>query len=85
MLFSKAIQIKLLVNRFNQHRQASGFSVIRFECEMFSIGHWAIDLELSGQGVFFSSEMERLITLYAGGGFHLFIGANNNLPVLHFQ
>lgn len=73
------------VNRWNQHRVRCGFPAIVFECEMFSLGHWSIDLKLSNQGVFFSSEMAQISTLLAGGGFMFYVGSNNVSPVMHFQ
>lgn len=85
MVFSKAIQIKLWVNKFNQERKRCGFAVIEFYCDMFTLGKWSIDLSLDGNGVFFSSEMVRFITLYAGGGFTMWIGSNGNSPVIHLQ
>lgn len=85
MVFSKAIQIKSWVNRFNQERSRSGFAVIKFECDMFTLGKWAIDLSLDGNGVFFSSEMVCINTLLAGGGVIMWVGCNGTSPVLHFQ
>lgn len=85
MLFSKAIQIKSLINRFNQERQASGFAVIKFDCGMFSIGHWSVSLSLSYKGCFFSSEMAQFAALLNRGGIIFFVGSNEVSPVLHFQ
>lgn len=85
MEFSKAIQIKSWINRFNANRNHNGFASIRFECSMFSIGHWSIDLSLSEKGVFFMEEMEVLNTLYAGGGFRFFIGSRNDSPIIYLQ
>ncbi len=85
MLFSQAIQIKSWVNRFNQERNCGGFSVILFECEMYSIGHWSVVLKLSKKGVFFSHEMAHLCCLLGGGGLNFFVGSINDSPVLYFQ
>lgn len=85
MDFCKAIQIKSWVNRFNQERNQGGFPVIVFKCDMYSIGHWSIELTLSYKGVFFYEEMNRIITLYAGGGFIFFVGSVDNSPKLYFQ
>lgn len=85
MLFSKAIQIKVLVNRFNHERQACGFPVIKFDCGMFSIGHWSVSLSLSDKGCFFSCEMAQFAALLNRGGIIFFVGCDEVSPMLHFQ
>lgn len=85
MTFSKAIQIKGLVNRWNQERKSADYGYIKFECEMFSIGKWSVDLSAVGAELFFSDETEQLLTLHAGGGFHMRISAFHNVPVICIQ
>lgn len=85
MLFSKAIQIKSLVNRFNQERVSDGFPVIQFKCGMYAVGRWSVDLSLSRKGCFFSSEMAQFSALLNRGGLIFFVGCNEVSPVLYFQ
>lgn len=85
MLFSKAIQIKLMVNKFNQFRKRTDFSYIEFKAEMFRDGKWAVTLTAMGNGMFYSLEMEQLLALYAGGGFSIRVSAINGLPYLDMQ
>lgn len=85
MLFSKAIQIKSLVNRFNQERVRDGFATIQFDCGMYSIGRWSVFLSLSYRGCFFSNEMAQFAALLNRGGIIFFVGSNEVSPVLHFQ
>lgn len=85
MVFSKAIKIKVWVNRYNESRKRQGFALIVFECEMFSDGKWSVDLKLSKSGVFFSSEMKTLGALAANCGLLFYVGSNDVSPVLHFQ
>ena len=85
MLFSKAIQIKSLVNKFNQERQECGCPAIVFECEMYSLGKWSIVLSFEKSSIFFSHEMGQIATLYAGGGFIFFVGSGTCSQMLHFQ
>lgn len=85
MLFSKAIKIKSFVNDFNQRRTRNGFAVIKFDCSMYSIGKWSVDLSLNGEGVFFSSEMAAFSQLLMFGGFSFWVGSSNGSPVLYFQ
>lgn len=85
MKFSKAIQIKQWVNRFNQDRSEFNSGSIKFECSMFSDGEWRVDLKPIGVRMFFSCEMDRLITLYAGGGFTMIIGSVTNAPYIDMQ
>lgn len=85
MLFSKAIQIKLWVNKFNQERVEGGRKPINFECGMFSIGQWYVTLSAPDGGIFYSMETERICTLVAGGGLTFWVGCNSFAPVLYFQ
>lgn len=85
MLFSKAIQIKLLVNKFNQFRKKTDFSFIDFKAEMFRDGKWAVTLTAMGNGIFYSFEMDELITLFAGGRFSIRVASINGLPYIDIQ
>lgn len=85
MLFSKAIQIKTWVNRFNEDRKKFGRKPINFQYGMFSIGEWYVTLSAPDGGIFYSTESERLCTLVAGGGITFWIGCNTFAPVLYFQ
>lgn len=85
MLFSKAIQIKLWVNKFNQGRKYYGHKPIVFECGMFSLGQWYVTLYAPDGSIFYSNEVERLCTLVAGGDITFWIGCNTFAPVLYFQ
>ena len=85
MLFSKAIQIKSMVNRFNQVRVNDGFAIIQFDCDMYSIGRWSVRLSLSRKGCFFSDGMAQFAALLNRGGLIFFVGSNEVSPVLHFQ
>lgn len=85
MLFSKAIQIKSMVNRFNQERFRYGFAIIQFDCGMYSIGRWSVCLSLSRKGCFFSHEMAQFAALLNRGGLCFFVGSNEVSPVMHFQ
>lgn len=85
MLFSKAIQIKLWVNKFNQQRALMDYGRIGFEAHMFSDGKWSVSLRDTDAGIFFSDEMERLITLYAGGGFSMRVFSISGSPVIDLQ
>lgn len=85
MLFSKAIQIKVLVNKFNQERQECDFPVIKCDCGMFRDGMWSVSLRLSDKGCFFSKEMAQFAALINRGGLIFFVGCNEVSPVLHFQ
>lgn len=85
MVFSKAIQIKSWVNRFNADRKFYGRQAIVFDCAMFSIGQWAVTLSAPDGSIFYSNEMERLCTLVAGGGLTFWVGHNTFAPVLYFQ
>ena len=85
MTFSKAIQIKHLVNRWNKDRSTGDYGYIAFSCDMFSIGHWSVQIRAIGCTLFFSDEMAQLITLYAGGGFHMRVSAHNGRPYIDMQ
>ena len=85
MVFSKALQIKSWVNRFNDARKEYGTQTIKFECGMFSIGQWSVTLYAPDGGVFYSMEMERICTLVAGGNLTFYVGSNTFAPVLYFQ
>lgn len=85
MVFSKAIQIKLLVNKFNADRKLFGHEPITFYCGMFSLGSWYVNLSAPDGGIFYSQETERLCTLVAGGDLMFWIGNNSFAPVLYFQ
>lgn len=85
MVFSKAIQIKSWVNKFNADRKESGRQPIDFDCGMFSMGQWYVTLSAPDGSIFYSMETERLCTLVAGGGLTFWIGHNTFAPVLYFQ
>lgn len=85
MKFSKAIQIKQLVTSWNKDRSYSDFGYIKFECSMFSLGNWSVLLKPIDTSLFFSIELEQLITLYAGGGFMMVIGAFSDGPYIDMQ
>lgn len=85
MEFSKAIQIKLWVNKFNENRETFGYGRIKFEAGMFCIGKWSVSLRAEGSEFFFSDEMARLMTLYAGGGFSLRVFAFDGCPIIDMQ
>lgn len=85
MLFSKAIQIKLWVNKFNQFRKKTDSSYIKFKAEMYRDGKWAVTLTAMGNGMFYSIEMDQLLTLFAGGGFSIRVASINGLPYIDIQ
>lgn len=85
MLFSKAIQIKSWVNKFNQERASLGYGLIEFHAAMFRDGKWSVSLSAKDDGLFFSHEMERIFTLYAGGGFSMRVFALSSSPVIDLQ
>ena len=85
MTFSKAIQIKEMVNRWNHDRWNLGYGYVKFECSMYRIGSWSVDLKSINPSLFFSLEMDELVTLYAGGGFHMVINAYGNKPRIMMQ
>lgn len=85
MLFSKAIQIKLLVNKFNQFRKRTDYSYIEFKALMYRDGKWAVTLTAMGNGMFYSIEMADLITLFAGGRFSIRVASINGLPYIDIQ
>ena len=85
MLFSKAIQIKMLVNKFNQLRKRNDYSFIEFKAEMYRDGKWAVTLTAMGNGLFYSIEMAELITLFAGSGLNVRVAAYKELPYIDIQ
>lgn len=85
MLFSKAIEIKSLVNGFNKDRKAFGRKPIVFTCGMFSLGEWYVNLSAPDGSIFYSTESEQLITLVSGWDITFWIGCNTFAPVLYFQ
>lgn len=85
MIFSKAIQIKQLVNRWNKDRSEGDFGYVTFHCSMFSIGNWAVSIKAVGASLFYSCEMNQLFTLYAGGGFMMRVSAHDNHPYIDMQ
>lgn len=85
MLFSKAIQIKLLVNKFNRFRKRTDFSYIEFKADMYRDGKWAVTLTAMGNGMFYSFEMDELIKLFTGGDFNIRVAAYKELPYIDIQ
>ena len=85
MKFSKSIQIKQWVNRWNENRAKFNHGNIVFDCSMYSIGNWSVDITAQGSELFFPDEMEQLITLYAGGGFLMSVFAIGNVPTIDMQ
>lgn len=83
MKFSKAIQIKNLVNRLNKDRREFNCGTILFQCTMFSIGDWGVTLKSMGSPLFYSCEIEQIFTLYAGGGFMMNMAARSNNPCIN--
>ena len=82
MKFSKAIQIKGLVNRWNENRRNDGYGYVKFEASMCMDGHWSVGLKLVDSFAFTSQEMEEFITLYAGGGFRMSIFAYDKTLII---
>ena len=85
MVFSKAIQIKHLVNRWNENRYEFGSGYIVFNCSMFYDGQWSVLLRPEHSTLFFSFELNQLLTLYTAGGIMMTIGSINNLPYIDMQ
>ena len=85
MLFSKAIQIKLLVNKFNQLRKSTDFSYIEFEAEMYDDGKWAVTLTAIGNGMFYSFELNELLSFLVSGDFNIRVGACKDTPLIVIQ
>lgn len=85
MLFSKAIQFKLWVNRVNTKRSIYGHKPIKFECGMFSIGNWYVNMSAPDGSIFYSHEIESMYTLISGNDITFWIGSNTFAPVLYFQ
>ena len=82
MVFSKAIQIKHLVNRWNEDRCDIGLGSIMFYCSMFYDGQWNVLLKPVNSTLFFSFELKQLMTLYAAGGFIMTIGSLSDAPYI---
>ena len=85
MEFNKAIKIKKLVNSWNKDRKAADYGYVKFECTMFSIGKWSVELSARGADLFFSDETRDLFRLYAVGGFSVRIFAYDNVPIIDMQ
>lgn len=85
MKFSKAIQIKELVTSWNKDRSFGDYGYVKFECSMYSLGNWSVLLKPVGTRLFFSLELEKLVTLYAGGGFMMVIGSLSDAPYIDMQ
>lgn len=85
MEFNKAIKIKKLVNSWNKDRKAADYGYVKFECEMFSLGKWSVELSAKGADLFFSDETRGLFRLYAEGGFSMRIYAYGNTPIIDMQ
>lgn len=85
MLFSRAIQIKQLVNRWNQDRWQFGYGYVEFKCSMFLDGHWSVLLKPVNSTLFFSLELQELLKLYADGGFSMVIGAIDSAPYIDLK
>lgn len=85
MLFSKAIQIKLLVNELNQFRKRADFSYIEFKAEMYRDGKWAVTLTAMGNGLFYSFEMGQLVTLFVEDYLNFSVAAYKDTPYIYIQ
>ena len=85
MLFSKAIEIKSLVNGFNKGRKDFGRQPIVFTCGMFSLGDWFVNLSAPDGGIFYSTEAESISSLVSGGDITFWIGCSTFAPVLFFE
>lgn len=85
MEFNKAIKIKKLVNSWNKDRKAADYGYVKFECEMFSIGKWSVELSAHVAELFFSDEMRSLLKLYSEGGFSMRVHAYDNIPMIDMQ
>lgn len=75
----------MMVNKFNRQRNEDGFAVVMFNCSMYSLGQWSVELRLSFKGCFFHEEMKELSKFCASGWLILFVGARDNSPVLYIQ
>lgn len=75
----------MLVNKFNQFRKRTDYSHIQFKAEMYQDGKWAVTLTAMGNGLFYSLEMEELITLFAGSGLNVRVAAYKDLPYIDIQ
>lgn len=75
----------MLVNKFNQLRKRTDFSHIEFKAEMYRDGKWAVTLTAMGNGLFYSFEMDELITLFAGSGLNIRVASIKDLPYIDIQ
>lgn len=75
----------MLVNKFNQFRKRTDYSYIQFKAEMYADGKWAVTLTAMGNGLFYSLEMEELISLFAGSGLNVRVAAYKDLPYIDIQ
>lgn len=75
----------MLVNKFNQFRKRTDYSYIQFKAEMYRDGKWAVTLTAMGNGMFYSFEMEELISLFAGSGLNVRFAAYKDLPYIDIQ
>lgn len=75
----------MLVNKFNQFRKKTDYSYIEFKAEMFRDGKWAVTLTAMGNGLFYSFEMNELITLFAGSNLNIRVAAYKELPYIDIQ
>lgn len=75
----------MLVNKFNQFRKRTDYSYIQFKAEMYRDGKWAVTLTAMGNGLFYSLEMEELISLFAGSGLSVRVAAYKDLPYIDIQ
>lgn len=75
----------MLVNKFNQFRKRTDYSYIQFKAEMYGDGKWAVTLTAMGNGLFYSLEMEELISLFAGSGLSVRVAAYKDLPYIDIQ
>ena len=85
MTFSKAIEIKKVVNSWNRDRKEFGFGHVKFDALMFSDGCWSVDLKPVDVKIFTSLELDELLKLYAKGGFHMVLTSLNNAPIIDMQ
>lgn len=75
----------MLVNKFNQLRKRTDCSFIEFKAEMYRDGRWAVTLTAMGNGLFYSFEMNELITLFAGSNLNIRVAAYKDLPYIDIQ
>ena len=85
MLFSKAIQIKLLVNKFNRFRKRADYSYIEFKAKMYRDGKWAVTLTAMGNGLFYSYELNELLYLLVSSDFNIRKASIKGTPYIDIQ